>query len=164
MTIQEAIEKMQATVEASKEKLSDNGFTMSVETDYMNAMLANVEDPKKAKYVTVSLVIGSDDTKEGEEYCMSLGADIRTKSVNEEQLGKDIESYNKMVDDAVEVLAGYENKQEGLAHLTAKASEEYEKLLAKIEEEQKKSRRIAMIGNIAFIVGIALLFIVAFLK
>ena len=95
---------------------------------------------------------------------MSLGADIRTKSVNEEQLGKDIESYNKMVDDAVEVLAGYENKQEGLAHLTAKASEEYEKLLAKIEEEQKKSRRIAMIGNIAFIVGIALLFIVAFLK
>ena len=45
MTIQEAIEKMQATVEASKEKLADNGFTMSVETDYMNAMLANVEDP-----------------------------------------------------------------------------------------------------------------------
>ena len=164
MTVKEAIEKMQATVEDSQSKLADFGFNTSVETEYMNATLASVDDEKKAKFVTVSLVIGSEDTKEGDEYCMSLGADIRTKNVNEEQLGKDIESYQKMVDDATEILSGYEDKNEGLAYLTAKASEEYEKLLKKIEEEQKKSRKIAMIGNIAFIIGIALLFIVAFLK
>ncbi len=164
MTVNEAIEKMQATVEASKQKLLDNGFTMSVETDYMNGMLGSVNDLKKAKYVTVSLVISAEGTAEGEEYCMSLGADIRTKKVNEEQLNRDIESYQKMVDDAVEVLAGYENKNEGLLSLTAKASEEYEQLLAKIEEEQKKSRRVSMIINIVFIVGFALLLLVAFLK
>ena len=164
MTVNEAIEKMQATVEASKERLEGNGFTMSVETEYMNSMLGIVNDLKKAKYVTVSLIISSEDTAEGEEYCMSLGADIRSKNVNEEQLDRDIESYQKMVDEAAEVLAEYENKNEGLAYLTAKASEEYEKLLVKIEEEQKKSRRMSMIINIVFIAGIALLFILALLK
>ena len=137
---------------------------MSVETEYMNSMLGIVNDLKKAKYVTVSLIISSEDTAEGEEYCMSLGADIRSKNVNEEQLDRDIESYQKMVDEAAEVLAEYENKNEGLAYLTAKASEEYEKLLVKIEEEQKKSRRMSMIINIVFIAGIALLFILALLK
>ena len=164
MTVNEAIEKMQATVEASKERLEGNGFTMSVETEYMNSMLGIVNDLKKAKYVTVSLIISSEDTAEGEEYCMSLGADIRSKNVNEEQLDRDIESYQKMVDEAAEVLAEYENKNEGLAYLTTKASEEYEKLLVKIEEEQKKSRRMSMIINIVFIAGIALLFILALLK
>ena len=164
MTVNEAIEKMQAIVEASKQKLTDNGFTMSVETDYMNGMLVSVNDLKKAKYVTVSLVISAEGTPEGEEYCMSLGADIRSKNVNESQLDKDIKSYQKMVDDAVDILSGYENKNEGLASLTAKASEEYAQLLAKIEEEQKKSRRISLIINIVFIAGFALLLLLAFLK
>ena len=164
MTVSEAIAKMQAVVEASKERLDGCGFTMSVETDYMNGMLKSVEDVNKARYVTVSLVVSAEGVKEGEEYCMSLGADIRGKRINENQLNEDISGYEKMVSEAVEVLDGYENKNEGLAYLTAKASEEYEKLVAKIEEEQKKSRKISMIGNIIFIVGIALLFIVAFLR
>ena len=164
MTVSEAIAKMQATVEGSKEKLEGNGFVMSVETDYMNGLFKSVEDKKKAKYVTVSLVISAEGVEEGEEYCMSLGADIRGKNVNEKQLGEDIEHYNKMVSDAAEVLSEYEDKVEGLGVLTKKAGEEYEKLMAKIEEEQKKSRKISMIGNIIFIIGIALLFIVAILK
>ena len=164
MTVNEAIAKMQAVVEASKDRFSGCGFTMSVETDYMNGMLKSVEDVNKARYVTVSLVVSAEGIKEGEEYCMSLGADIRGKKINENQLNEDIAGYEKMVSEAVEALDGYENKSEGLACLTAKASEEYEKLVAKIDEEQKKSRRISMIGNIIFIVGIALLFIVALFK
>lgn len=164
MTVSEAIAKMQATVEGSKAKLEGNGFVMSVETDYMNGSFKTVQDVKKAKFVTVSLVIGAAGTDEGEEYCMSLGADIRSKNVNEKQLEEDIAHYLKMVDDAAEVLEGYEDKLEGLNVLTKKASEEFEKLVAKIEEEQKKSRRISMIGNIVFIIGIALLFIIAFLR
>lgn len=164
MLATEAISKMQATVREAMARLEGNGFTMSVETDYMNQMLKSVDDPSRAKYVTVSLVVASKDCKDGEEYCMSLGAMINRGKIDETQLDKDIEGFSGMVQEAVDTLAYYENKDEGLAYLTAKANEEYEKLVKKIEEERSKNRRLAMIGNIVFIVGIALLFIVAFLK
>ena len=164
MTVTEAISKMQATVAASMEKLDGNGFVMSVETDYMNAMLRSVPDVSKAKYVTVSLVVGKEDGNEGEEYCMSLGAEIVRKSVNDEQLEKDIANYENMVNEAIETIGGYEDKNEGLDLLTKRASEEYEKLMAKIKEDQKKTQRVTMIINTVFILGITLLFIVALLK
>ena len=164
MTINEAVIKMQAAVTAAKERLLGNGFVMSVETDYMNAMLRTVPDESKAKFITVSLVVGKDGGKEGEEYCMSLGAEVIRKSIDEAQLDRDIESYGKMVDDAIETLAGYENKDEGLDYLTKKAGEEYEKLLEKIKEDQKKSRKVSMIINTVFIVGMILLFIIALLR
>ena len=164
MTVTEAISKMQATVAASMEKLDGNGFVMSVETDYMNAMLRSVPDVSKAKYVTVSLVVGKEDGNEGEEYCMSLGAEIVRKSVNDEQLEKDIASYENMANEAIETIGGYEDKNEGLDLLTKRASEEYEKLMAKIKEDQKKTQRVTMIINTVFILGITLLFIIAILK
>ena len=163
MTVIEAIEKMQAAVSSSRERLEGNGFTLSVETDYMNRMFKSVEDVQKAKYITVSLVVSDESTAEGEEYCMSLGAEIRGGKIDGERLDEDIQNYLKMVDDAAALLAGYENKTEGLAELTRRAGEEYEKLVARIEEDNKKSRRLSMISNIIFIVGIVLLFIVAFL-
>ena len=164
MTVNEAVSKMKDVVSESMHKLDGNGFIMLVETDYMNQMFKSVEDESKAKCVTVSLVISSENVKEGDEYCMSLGAMITRKGVDEAQLYKDIEGYRKMVDEALEVLAGYEKKDEGLAYLTANANEEYEQLMAKITEDQKKNRRLAMISNIVFVVGIVLLFLVAFLR
>lgn len=164
MTLSDAVKKMQSAVTASMQRLEGNGFVMSVETDYMNNMFASVDDPAKAKCVTVSLVVASKNGKEGEEYCMSLGAMITRRGVDEAQLDKDIEGYDKMVDEAIDTLAYYDNKDEGLAYLTAKASEEYEKMMKEIEEGQRKNRRLAMISNIVFIVGIALLFIIAFLR
>ena len=155
---------MKDVVSESMHKLDGNGFIMLVETDYMNQMFNSVEDESKAKCVTVSLVISSENVKEGDEYCMSLGAMITRKGVDEAQLYKDIEGYRKMVDEALEVLSQYEKKDEGLAYLTAKANEEYEQLMAKITEDQKKNRRLAMISNIVFVVGIVLLFLVAFLR
>ena len=155
---------MKDVVSESMHKLDGNGFIMLVETDYMNQMFKSVEDESKAKCVTVSLVISSENVKEGDEYCMSLGAMITRKGVDEAQLYKDIEGYRKMVDEALEVLSGYEKKDEGLAYLTANANEEYEQLMAKITEDQKKNRRLAMISNIVFVVGIVLLFLVAFLR
>ena len=164
MTINEAISKMQATVAAAKDRLEGNGFVMSIETDFMNAMLRSVPDETKAKYVTISLVVGKDGGKEGEEYCMSLGAAITRKAVDEVQLDKDIENYEKMVNEAVETLAEYEDKNEAHDYLTKKASEEYEKLLAKIDADQKKSRKVSMIINAVFIGLMFLLLIVAMLK
>ena len=164
MTVTEAISRMQATVAAAKERLEGYGFVMSIETDFMNAMLRSVPDETKAKYVTVSLVVGKEGGKEGEEYCMSLGAAIARKSVDEVQLGKDIENYEKMVNEAIETLEGYEDKNEGLDVLTKKASEEYEKLLVKIDEERKKSRRVTTIINAVFIALMFLLFFFAMMK
>ena len=164
MLLNEAVAKMQNAVTESMKRLEGNGFVMSVETDYMGRNFASVEDASKAKCVTVSLVVGAKDGDKGEEYCMSLGAMIQKGGVNEEQLDKDIESYGKRVDEALDTLAYYENKDEGLAFLTEKATKEYEELMKKIDEEQRKNRKIAMISNIVFAVGIAILFILAIFK
>ena len=163
MTLTEAIKKMQDVVEAAKADLEGNGFTMSVETDFMDASLRTLPDSKRAKYVTVSLVIGAEGIEAGDEYCMSLGADISKKGMSEEQLDKDIENYKTMVAEAKKTLAGYDNKTEGLAYLTRKAGEEYEKLMKKIEEAQMKNRKMSMIINSVFIVGLVILFLVAML-
>ena len=164
MTLTEAIALMESTVNAAMERLDGNGFVMSVETDYMDRFFRTVTDPGKARCVTVSLVVNTKDGQKGEEYCMSLGAMIAKRGVDEAQLLKDIEGYGKMVDEAVDTLAYYENKDEGLAHLTKKASEEYEKMMKEIEEGQKKSRRLSMITNIAFILGFILLLFFAMMK
>lgn len=164
MILSEAVAKMESAVKTAMARLEGNGFVMSVETDYMNRAFGTVTDPKKAKCVTVSLVISSKDGKEGEEYCMSLGAMINGRGVDEVQLDRDIEGYNKMVDEALDTLAYYEDKDEGLAYLTKKASEEYEKFVKEMEEGQRKGRRLAMITNIVFILGITLLFILALLR
>ena len=161
MTVTEAVSKMQAIVEASKDRLEGNGFIMSVETDYMNYMLRQVPDAKKARYVTVSLIVGKEGGEKGEEYCMSLGAMITKKGVDEATLEKNIAEYEAMVNETVETLESFEDKNEGHDCLTAKANEEYQKLLAKVEEDRKKSRRISTISNIIFIVGIVILFILA---
>ena len=164
MITAEAIIKMQNAVSEAMKKLDGNGFDLSVETEYLNRTLQGVEDISKAKYVTVSLVVASKDSKEGEEYCMSLGAMITRRGIDDSELEKNIDGFGKMVDEALAMLEKYDNKDEGLAYLTEKASEEYKKLVEKMEEEQKKNRKLSMISNIVFILGIALLFIVAVLR
>ena len=160
MTVSEAISRMQAVASEAKEKLDGNGFVMSVETDFMDSMLRVLPDESKAKYVTVSLIVGKEGGNAGEEYCLSLGAVILRNTVNEARLNSDIESYNKLVNDTVETLAEYEDKDEGLDYLTKKAGEEYEKMMAERREYQEKSRKISKIINAAFFVGMILLFIV----
>lgn len=164
MTLTEAVASMQTVVTAAKDRLEGNGFVMSVETDYMDRFFQSVSDLRKARCVTVSLVVSTKDGKKGEEYCMSLGAMITKRGVDEAQLLKDMEGYVKMVDEAIDTLAYYQNKDEGLAYLTKKAGEEYEKLMKEIEEGQKKSRRLSMITNIAFILGFILLLFFAMLR
>ena len=162
MTVNEAVSKMQAIVESAKERLEGNGFVMSVETDYMNYMLRPVQDEKKARYVTVALIVGKEGGEKGEEYCMSLGAMITKKGIDDATLETNMAQYETMVNETVETLQGYEDKNEGLDFLTAKANEEYKKLIAKMEEDRKKSLRMSLITNVVFIVGIVLLFMFAF--
>ena len=160
MTVSEALSKMQAIVNDAREKLDGNGFIMSVETDFMDSMLRVLPNENKAKYVTVSLIIGKEGGKEGEEYCISLGAVILRNTVYEARLNSDIESYHKLVNDTIETLAGYDNKDEGLDYLTKKASDEYEKMMTERREYQEKNRKISRIINAVFFGGMILLFIV----
>jgi hypothetical protein len=155
---------MQAVASEAMGKLEGNGFSMSVQTEYMDRAFRIVDKPEKAKCVTVSLVISAKDGKPGDEYCISLGAMITRRGIDEEQLANDTEGYNRMVDEALDTLAYYDNKDEGLAFLTAKANEECERFIKEIEEQQKKNRRLAVISNVVFVIGIALLFIIALLR
>ena len=164
MTILEAIERMQATAEAAKERLACYGFKLSVEVDYMNSLLKPVETPQKAKFITVSLVCTGEGVKPGEEYCMSIGTETRLGRVSENQLNRDIEGFKKMVDDTVTTLDSYEDKNEGLAFLVAKATEECEKLLTKLKEDEKRNKRVTIVSNVVFWVGVLILFVVALLR
>ena len=164
MTLNEAVEKMYALAEEAKERLTQYEFDMKIESEYMNSALRSVEDSKKAKYVTVALVVGGAGIKEGEEYCMSIGAVINRGKVDDAQLDSDSQKFRSMVDDMISTLADYEDKTEGLCKLTDKANEEYRKLVAEIEENQKKAKKMSAIINVVFIVGIFILFLVAILR
>ena len=164
MTISEAIIKMNAAAESAKERLGCFGLDMKVETDYMNGFFKTVEKPEKAKYATVSLVMSTEGIAEGEEYCISLGVEVKRGKVDETQLAEDAVRFDEMVTECIGVLSGSETVLDGLNTLIAKATEECEKLIAEMEENQKKSRRVSMISNIIFFAGIALLFIVALLR
>lgn len=159
MTVTEALTKMNEIVNAAKERLEGNGFAMRIETTFFDSMVRPLPDANRARFATVSLLINKPDGKEGEEYCLSLGVAIFKTSANEKRLIGDIERYQKLVDDTVETLAGFEDKNEGFDFLTKKAAEEYEELMAKAREQQSKSRRISAIVNAVFIIATILLFI-----
>ena len=164
MTLNEAVEKMQLLAEEAKERLLVYGFDMKIESEYMNASLRAVEDPKKAKYLTTALVVSGEGIKEGEEYCLSIGALINRGKVDDSQLESDSAKFSQMVDEMIETLDSYDDKVEGLHVLIEKANEEYKKLVAEIEENQKKAKKMSAIINTVFIVGIFILFIVALLR
>ena len=161
MLLNEALAKMKTVAEAAAERLREDGFNAKVESSYMNAFLATVTEPKKAKFATVSVVISTEDTEEGDEYCLSVGAEIRFGKIDDGQLEKDLAEFGRMVDETVERLRSYATKSEGISALAAEANAEYEKLVEKLREDQKKQSVISAIGMALFIVGSVVLFIVA---
>ena len=60
MTINEAVERMNALAKAAEERLSAYGFDTKIESEYMNTSFQTVEDPKKAKFVTTALVVSGE--------------------------------------------------------------------------------------------------------
>ena len=148
---------MNEIVGAAKERLDGNGFVMSIKTFFYDGMFRTLPDEKKARYATVTLIVSKEGGKEGEEYCLSLGVAIFRNTANGKRLQGDIEIFQRYVDDTVETLAGFEDKNEGLDHLTAKAEEEYEERLAKAKEQQTKNHKSTTIFNIIFVAVFILL-------
>ena len=164
MTLNEAVEKMTALAKEAEERLSTYGFDTKIESEYMNSTFQTVEDPKKAKFATTALVVGGDGIAEGDEYCMSIGAQIVRGKIDDAQLERDSAKFNQMVDEMIATLEKHDDKIAGLNELTTKANEEYKKLMADIEENQKKIKKMSMIINIVFIAGLFILFLVAMLR
>lgn len=161
MTVQEALTQMNEIVGAAKDRLEGNGFVMSIKTFFYDAMLRTLPDEKKARYATVTLIVNKQDGKEGEEYCLSLGVAILKNNANSKRLMGDIEIFQRYVDDTVETLAGFEDKNEGLDHLTAKAEEEYNERMEQAKEQHTKNNRATTIFNIIFVaVFILLVFLI----
>jgi hypothetical protein len=157
MTVQEALTKMNEIVGAAKDRLEGNGFVMSIQTFFYDAMYRSLPDEKKARYATVTLIVSKEDGKEGEEYCLSLGVAILRNNANGKRLQGDIEVFQRYVDDTVETLAEFEDKNAGFDHLTAKAEQEYEERLAQAKEQQVKNHKSTTIFNIIFVVVFILL-------
>ncbi len=157
MTAAEALSKMENAANAAKERLSGYGFDISIHFDYMNFMLKTVETPEKASLFTVSVIIGGNGVPEGDEYCMSLGADKKRGKISDEIFERDLKIFGEMIEYARETLDSYEDKLEGLKKLTDEAAADHEKTVAKLE----KAGRIASIANTAFLIGVAVLFIIA---
>ena len=150
MTVNEALTKMYEVVGAAKEKLEGNGFVMSIQTFYYDSMLRTLPDQNKARYATVTLMVSKQDGKEGEEYCLSLGVAILKNNANGKRLVGDIEIFERYVEDTVQTLAEFEDKNAGLDHLTEKAEKEYEERMTQAKEQQAKNAKSTRIFNIIF--------------
>ena len=159
-----AIEKMTAAAELAAEKIREIGLSASVECSYMSALLQTVESPKRAKFVTVSVVISAEDTARGDEYCLSVGAEIRGGAVDDSLLERDLSSFSDMVEETVERLSGFDSLSKGVSVLASEAEAEYCRLLEKLRADQKKQRLISAIGLSLAVIGIVILFVVATLS
>lgn len=150
MTVTEALTHMNEVVGAAKERLEGNGFVMTMQTFFYDAMLRNIPDEKRARFATVTLIVNKEGGKEGEEYCLSLGVAILGKKANAKRLARDTELFQRYIDEAVETLAGFEDKNAGLDHLTAKAEEEYTARMEQAKEQKSKNNWITTAFNIIF--------------
>lgn len=164
MQSQIAIEKMTAAAESAAEKIRESGLSVSVEHSYMTALLQSTDNPKKAKFITVSVVISAEDTKKGDEYCLSVGAEIRGGKIDDGQLERDLTAFDEMVSETLSRLSEYDSNSAAITALANEAQAEYEKLVEKLRADQKKQRIISAIGLSLVIVGIVILFIAATLS
>lgn len=155
MKLDEALSAMTSLVEEQSKRFIGLGVTAKIETDLMDRALGSVTSPKKARFVTVTLVLSAEGITEGEEYCLSLGAEIKGSKVNE-TIAKDMDSFVNMVDEALEQLSSYENKAEGIKALATAASREFDELVDKIKGESKKQKITGLISVLAIIAIFAL--------
>ena len=163
MTLECAVERMTEAAELAAVKLRAAGALVSVAVEYLSSYLKTV-DEAHAKFVTVSLVITSDGLPEDEEYCISLGAELRRGNIDSERLECDILKFEKLVAEAEGRISAVENKREAITALAAEAAAEFDRLVAKLNEDHRKGKIISAIGMALVIIGVILLFIVATLE
>ena len=153
MNYTEAIEKMTEVLEGAKAGFDTLGVSTKIEYDYMDRVMNSIRGPEKAKYITATLVLSTPEIKEGEEYCLSLGAEINSGKVSEDTLGGDVERFLALVKETEERIASSNSAEVAIRELANEASLEFQELVGKIKDEEKKSRLTSIIG-IACVIAI----------
>ena len=153
MNYTHAIEKMTEVLERAKEGFDTLGVSVKLEFDYMDRVMKSIGSPEKAKYITATLVLSTAQTKEGDEYCLSLGAEVNSGKVSEETLNSDIKNFLTLVAETKERIQNSDNPEVAIQELANEASLEFQELVEKIKENEKKSRLTSIIG-IACVIAI----------
>ena len=160
MKLELARSKMTEIAEGAAERLRALGVEATVEFDYMDGMLRSVEPGKRVRYLTVSVIIAAEGIAKGEEYCLSLGAMLRRGEIDEEMLTRDSDKFNEMINDTVKRLEGAESVTEVIKQMTTEAEAECEKLLEKLEADNKRNRRISTISSVVIFVIIIAVYVI----
>ncbi len=159
MTLDGLICKMQETAEEGKRRLDGLGLDVSIEYDYLTKFLKPTEILEKARIITVSLVIRYEGMKEGDEYCISLGADNNRGKASDDEFSIDAKEFLSHVDEVVNEANNFSSPSDAVKMLADKANLEYEKITADLEKQAK----ISTTGVLIAIGGLIILFVVAIL-
>lgn len=163
MTRDEAIKLMCEKVDGAMSRFRDFPLILTRE-EFASDLRLNPVKFERAKYINATLVINTrdrDDEEEGAEYRIGIGAEVRYGEVSEAELNESILDFERRVEEAVAAISSAECAEEAVAELDRVAQEEYEALAKEIDEKAKKMRPLYIIGALAFIVGLIILFILA---
>ncbi len=161
MNYKEALEKMTETLTKAMDGFDTLGVSVKLEFDYMDRVMNSLESPEKAKYLTASLVLSTAQTKEGDEYCLSLGAEVNSGKVSEETLNSDIKNFLTLVAETKERIQNSDNPEVAIQELANEASLEFQELVEKIKENEKRGRLTSIIGIACVVIIFILLTVVS---
>ena len=162
MNINDALKVMNEKADEYARLFTEAGVTVKKDVRYLNRFFAEIQNPKRAKYMTVTLTLSTDTLEEDYEYCLSIGAELVRDGVMEQQLQKAKDEFSFFADAALERLRDAESVTEVLYKLSSEANEEHEKLLAELSQMQRKwHKRAGLFSLIAIIVMIILIVILS---
>ena len=162
MNVNEALERIKGIVDEAKSRFDGLGVKIDTETEYMNALFKPTDNPNKAKFASVSLIISAEDLRDEDIYYLTLSCEIKGKKVNEELLSKSEAEFERYLSDAVERLKEGEPKAV-LEALSKEANAEWEEVLGKLQKSQKRATVINLIGGALIVAGIVALILIAVL-
>ncbi len=151
MNYKETLDRMTEVVKECQEGFDTLGIVTRLEYDYMDRVMKSIESPERAKYLTVTLVLTTDNTPEGEEYCLSLGAEVKNGKVDEDALDRDIENFRTLVSNTKRRVGDYDSSEAAIREMANEASDEFKQLVEKIKEDEKKQKLTSIIGIVCVI-------------
>ena len=154
MLLKEAIKIMTEATNGVAGEFSALGISSKIEVEYMDKLMNPVTSSDVAKFVFLSVVISGDATNQN-EYSMSLGAEIKGGSVNEEILYNDIKDFLAMADEVYERLANSPNIDEDIREMTKETSDEYSSFLESFPMADKKHKKTIVAVTAAVVFAVA---------
>ena len=76
MNINDALKVMNEKADEYARLFTEAGVTVKKDVRYLNRFFAEIQNPKRAKYMTVTLTLSTDTLEEDYESCLSIGAEL----------------------------------------------------------------------------------------